>query len=91
MECRIAQQRPAVEADVLPENWHAVNVFLDMATQWRTHLGMRGLYYQGLDYGVLPVVLAGHKATPGRQPYPLVLQQLRVLETAALDHLNTRR
>ncbi len=77
-------------AGVWPEHWHALEVFLAMATQWRTHLGARGLFYEGLDYAALPPVLAEHRRLPRRlrQPMDRLMPQLRTLELEARTHLN---
>lgn len=65
--------------DVWPDNLPALNVFVAMATQWRT--GMGGPV--GLDYAALPAVfrLIG---TP-RAAWPGIFDDLRVMEAEALN------
>lgn len=87
MQADIDTQRAALEVEVLPENWHAALVFLGMATQWRRDFGEP----TGLDYSVLHVVMAEHKATPRRRPYAELMGQLRVLEDEALGQFNLSR
>jgi hypothetical protein len=73
---------------VWPRHWHAVQIFCAMGTQWRTHLGAKGLIYQGLDYAALRPVLAEHRHGQHRQPMEVLMPQLRTLELAAREHLN---
>lgn len=97
-ESALARLRASIEAAkglskqvlVWPEHWHALKVFLAMDTQWRTHLGVRGLFYEGLDYAALPPVLAEHRRLPRRlrQPMDRLMPQLRTLELEARTHLN---
>ena len=77
---------PAAGGDcaVLRENWPAVRAFAAMGTQWRYRpAGMAGSVPAGLDYGVVPDVLRllGLK----RKRWPVVFEQLRVMELAALE------
>ena len=76
--------------EVWPEHWHAVCVFCAMSSQWSVLLGMQGLHYQGLRYESLPIVLAAHKHNPQRQPLAALLDQLRCLERAAVELLNSK-
>lgn len=72
-------------------HWHAWRVFLAMGTQWRTRRDPGGLFYEGLEYAGLPVVLQEHRrALPRRlrQPLERVMPQLRVLERAAAAEFN---
>lgn len=78
--------------NIWPENWHAVRVFLALATQWSwagTGLGSRrtGLRYEAIA-AVLP---AARKAVPRkhRQAYPTLLGQLQMLEDTALAEIAT--
>lgn len=71
--------------DVWPDNLRAVNVFTAMSTQWRA--GMGGA--TGLDYAALPVVLR-LMAVP-RKAWPAILEDIRVLEAAALDTMQKQR
>ena len=89
MQACIEQGARDASADVLEENWHAVNVFFAMGTQWRVAAGMgAAMHYEGLDYAALPLVLAEHRATPHRQPLVRLMPQLRVMEHAAREQLN---
>jgi len=64
--------------DVWPDNLPAVNVFVAMATQWRT--GMSGPV--GLDYSALPAVLRLTGAPRGT--WPQTFEDIRVMEAEAL-------
>lgn len=80
------REGPAAGGDcaVLRENWTAVRAFAAMGTQWRYRpAGMGGSVPAGLDYGVVPDVLRllGLK----RKRWPVVFEQLRVMELAALE------
>lgn len=74
--------------EVWPQHWHALRVFLGMATQWRVIAGARRLLHLGLDYAALPIVLAEHRANPHRVPLAELMPQLRVLEEAACEERN---
>ncbi|WP_268249108.1 DUF1799 domain-containing protein [Salinicola rhizosphaerae] len=71
------------EFEVLPENWVALELFLDCSTQWR-QAPMGGL--TGLDYSAVYVVMQIHAVPPdeGRDR----LQQIRLLERGALNEMN---
>jgi len=71
---------------VWEENWQAVSVFLSLRTQWRMHVGMAGAIYQGLDYGAVEAVLRLQRVP--RQYWPALLDDLLVMEAAALPLLN---
>jgi hypothetical protein len=75
---------------VWAEHWHAFSVFRAMATQWRVSRVPGGDWWEGLDYAGLPIVIEEHRRLPRRcrQPLPRLMQQLRVLESAARDVLN---
>lgn len=70
--------------EVWPDNVQALNVFIAMATQWRS--GMAGA--TGLDYAALPVVmrLAG---VPFAERAG-VFESIRILEGAALDEMRKK-
>lgn len=78
---------------VWPENWHAVCIFLDMASQWRLVPTMAGVFWQGLDYAALPVVMAALKpALPEHTARPLakLMPQLRLLEARGAERRNSK-
>lgn len=93
---RATQERLAAEAasatvPVWPENWHAVIVFIGMATQWNWVAPWRGQPQRtGLRLEALPVVRA---ATLRNVPRRLrvgeaeLLDQLQQMEDAALDEM----
>lgn len=89
MRASIEAQQAAAVVDVLPDNWHAVMVFLGMATQWRKS-GQHGERFEGLEYGSLAPVLRAKRQVPHAQPMDRLMDQLQVLEIQARDHLNTR-
>lgn len=68
--------------EIWAENAAAVDVFVDMGTQWR--VGMAGA--TGLDYGPLPFVLRARGIR--REHWGQVLEDLRVLEQAALKEMH---
>lgn len=93
---RAAQEQLQAAADaatvkVWPENWHAVQAFLAMGTQWHwAPAGMAGSRPVGLRLEALPVVLPAVRArvpAAHRQPYAQLLAQLQQLEDAALAAL----
>ncbi|WIX33293.1 MULTISPECIES: DUF1799 domain-containing protein [Salinicola] len=65
---------------VLPENWEALALFLDCATQWK-QTPMGGV--SGLDYAALKVVMELSGVTPGQAQARF--QQVRRLERGALE------
>ncbi|OLO06879.1 hypothetical protein BTW08_15415 [Salinicola sp. MH3R3-1] len=69
----------ADEFEVLPENWDALELFLDCATQWK-HAPMGGL--TGLDYAAVRVVMEIHTVPPAE--FRDRFQQIRLLERGAL-------
>lgn len=76
---------PGNFVDVWPENWQALQVFTAMGTQWRT--GFSGAI--GLDYSALPEVWRRTKTQPAERDE--VFQCLRVMEGAALEHMDRMR
>ncbi|MEW6479781.1 MAG: DUF1799 domain-containing protein [Pseudomonadota bacterium] len=67
---------------VWPENWPAVVVFMQLRTQWR--ISFAGA--TGLDYGVLYPLL--DRVTTDPDEWQQLLDDVRVLESAALDVMN---
>lgn len=47
----VEESRGQEDFEVWPENWDAVRLFVACGTQWIVHLGLRGLYFQGMDFG----------------------------------------
>ncbi len=43
--------------EIWPENWPSLCAWLAVETQWRVQTGSGGLWYQGLDYNAVDVVL----------------------------------
>lgn len=90
-EEQLHAEAEAAQVRVWPEHWHAVQVLLAMRTQWCwAPAGMAGSRPVGLRLEALPVVLPAVRARvpqQHRQPYPVLLQQLQLLEDAALDAL----
>lgn len=86
----------AQEADVWPELWHPLQVFLAMETQWRTApRGMGGLAWIGLDYSALDMALRiarPHVPRAMRQDRrrsrPQLHELLRAIEAAAVEQRN---
>jgi len=79
------------EARVWPEHWHAVQVFLGMATQWQAVGGGFGFVWTGLRYEALPVVeRAVRHQVPRelrlhrRSQWPVLVDQVRCLEAKAI-------
>jgi hypothetical protein len=77
---QLRQQQQASLVQVLPENWHAVSVFVSMSTQWIWDSGKR----RGLQFASVPMARAEHRAGQFVVPLSKLMQQLRVLEGAAL-------
>jgi hypothetical protein len=89
----IDEWREALEArqkaetfEVWPCHWHAVNVFTAMTTQWHWREGPRGSCRAGLRYEALGPVLREHREISHRQPFAVLMRQLRCLEGQALEH-----
>ena len=85
------EQRPA-EYPLWPEHFHAVLLFISMATQWRTQIGDR-MSYLGLDYAALPAAEDRLSVPPElrNSDRASLFDQLRVLERSAMAVLNEAR
>ena len=70
--------------EIWPENMQAVSVFCTIQTQWRT--GMNGP--TGLDYNVLFTRMDRLKLS--EQDYEWMLDDIRVIEAAALTAMNKK-
>lgn len=69
---------------VAQENWASLLLFLDLGTQWRTHLGPAGLVFLGLDYSAVEALMR-MKGLKGRRK---LIADLQAMEEAALPVLN---
>jgi hypothetical protein len=70
------------EIAVWPENWTSLVAWLSIDTQWRVTSTMRQLVYIGLDYTAVKAVLDAEGHGPG------IFADIRMMEAAALPHLN---
>lgn len=70
--------------EIWPENLPAYEAFNALGTQWR--IGMGGA--TGLDYTTVPVVLR-LRAVP-RTEWPHLFEDLRVMESAALEAMREK-
>lgn len=86
--------------EVWPENWRAIELFLDVSTQWRAlaapegATGMAGaiwsrIMYTGLDYSAVAATLAMRRVP--RRAHAELLSDLQVMERAALDEMRNLR
>ena len=66
---------------MLPDNWPAVVMWSRIQTQWR--VSMNGMF--GLDYSVLAWLFTLYPTDNPR----LLLEDLQVMEFAALEAMNT--
>lgn len=93
-QVRITAEAKQARVDVWPENWHAVSLFLALATQWHWLVGLGGAQRIGLRYeaihAVLPMLSAKVPAQH-QQPYAVLLGQLQHLEDAALAAMAEQR
>lgn len=74
-----------------PENWHAVQLFSALATQWHWRPTVGGARRCGLRYEAVAAVLpAVRHAVPRRwrQPYPQLLTQLQHMEDQVLAEID---
>lgn len=70
--------------EVWPEHWDAVRLFQVCDTQWSLHVGMGGLYYQGLDMAKVDTVREWLGINKSEQ----LLRQLLVMAGEAKKFLN---
>lgn len=78
----VAAAQVVKDYEVWPENMPAIDLFLLVATQWRS----MGRGPSGLDYNVLFKCLDRMNITP--QEYDVLFADVRVIESAALTQLN---
>jgi hypothetical protein len=84
----IAASNAQIGFAVWPENWHAVRVFLAMATQWNWGVGVArgclfGMNYQALEFvvgSIRPTVPRGLR----RRRWQL-LEQVQLMEDTVLE------
>jgi hypothetical protein len=91
----IEEARAAIEArnaqigfGVWPDNWHAMRVFLAMATQWQWGIGFARARRLGMRYEPLWDVAAAVRPTVPRHLRRRrwqLLEQLQVLEDTVLE------
>ena len=70
------QAKPNVDFEVWPENWQALEMWLQVCTQWR--VGMNGAV--GLDYNVLKWLFELYDVKDQRS----LFEDLQIMETAFL-------
>lgn len=69
---------------VLRENWEPLLFFFGLHTQWRSHLGAKGLLYLGLDYTAVESLMR-IEAVKNRKA---LMADLKIMEATALIILN---
>lgn len=88
MNVMIAEEAAAEEEErhfaVSSENWVSLLLFLDLETQWRTHLGANGLIWLGLDYAGAEALMRMKKMAVREK----LIGDLMEMERAALPVLN---
>lgn len=88
MRAWLSRSQHEGDVEVWPEIWHAVNVFLSMASQWRVLVIGPRLHYQGLDLAAIGAPLREHRRIAHAVPFDELMPMLRLLERAARDVLN---
>nr|WP_255487150.1 DUF1799 domain-containing protein [Oceanospirillum sediminis] len=81
------EDSPPEHMDVLPENWLALQIFLQCQTQWRVIAGMGGAFYQGLDYPSVDVVIRLQAPKKKRRK---TFQAVQLIEQGALSRINEK-
>lgn len=71
----------------MPENWLALQVFLQCQTQWRIIAGMAGAFYQGLDYQSVETVI---RFQVKKKKRARVFQDIQLIEQGALSKINDK-
>lgn len=91
-QVRLQAEAAAWCCDVWPENWHAVQLFVALATQWHwASAGLAGSRRTGLRYSAIrPVLPMVQQAVQQRwrQPYPTLMRQLQHMEDEALKAMS---
>ena len=93
-ETEIAAQLAAIRSVAPTDLWSCnepvFRVFSAVSSQWRTSsLPAGGVWWQGIDYGVLPGVL--RMMGIARREWADLFDDLRVMERAAASTLNERK
>jgi len=73
---------------ILPENEQAIRVFCALQTSWNLIIGMSGCVKTGINYCALHSVLQ-MMCIPSKA-WPELLNDIRIMEQAALPLLNTK-
>jgi len=81
-----AQTKEPEYFEVYSENWQILELFISLTTQWRMHLGIGGVVFQGLDYIAVESVMRMLKIKAKAE----VFNGLQVMEKAAMEILNDR-
>ena len=94
MQERLEAEARELTVPVWPENWHAVLVFVGMASQWNWLAPWRGTAQRtGLRLEALPVVQAAVRREVPRRlrvGQAQLLRQLQLMEDAVLDEQGKR-
>ena len=69
---------------ILPDNLEAVNLFIDLSTQWR--VGASGA--SGLDYNVLFQMLNMHRVP--KKKWASLIDDIQVMEGQALETMSEK-
>mgnify|MGYP001199851077 CR=1 FL=1 len=82
----LAGKAPPTVLSVLPECWHAVQVFIAMGKQWEwvTAMGVAP-YRVRLRLELLPMFVSATRQMPHRRPLSELLPQLLLMQDAALN------
>jgi hypothetical protein len=87
---QLAAIRSVAPTDLWPCNEPVFRLFAAVSSQWRTSsLPAGGVWWQGIDYGVLPGVL--RMMGIARREWADLFDDLRVMERAAASTLNERK
>lgn len=83
IQVAVTQDEPEL-VEIMPVNHASFDAFLCCQTQWRVASTMAGLFWQGLDYSAVRLVL-DDVAAPDH-----VFADIRIMEAEALSILNMR-
>lgn len=84
----IERLRASDDFEVHEDNWEAVNLFIDLGTQWRVVGTFGGKAFLGLDYTAVDAVLRLRRVHVSRRAS--LFEDLRTMEDAALVALAKR-
>jgi len=82
----VAQAQAEAICEVWPQHWDALEVFRGAETQWDVLVGSGGVFYQGLNYQKVEVVMGWLGVNGTRE----LFEQLKVMEAEAKTYLNDR-